>query len=675
MIKKLLIANRGEIAVRIIRTARQMGIRTVAIYSEIDKSSLHHSFADEAYCIGKSELSETYLNIPAIIHIAISSHCDALHPGYGFLSENPSLVKACNAAGITFVGPAAQVMQVMGSKVEARNFVSSIGVPVTKGLTGKTAEILGQVDNIGFPVLVKASGGGGGKGMRIVNDKESLAEALEAASREAANYFADGTVYIEKYLKEPRHIEFQILGDNYGNVVHLFERECSIQRRYQKIIEEAPSPTLTPGLRSRMGEAAVAIGKAINYSSAGTIEFLVDKELNFFFLEMNTRIQVEHPVTELTTGIDIVEQQLCIASGEPLRIKQDELHQEGHSIECRIYAEDPSNNFLPSPGKLSLYQKPKGDFIRVDDAMTQPYQVSSFFDPMIAKLITRGKTREEARFHMIDALQNYGIHGIKNNVSYLKIIMQNTDFISNTFSTRFCTEHSAALMIAMEKERKSIPGLLPVGAVLVSQSNTIQPERLFNIERETIWKQIGYWRILMQPELQIDDKIFRCQIIEKSRNELSVNTGGNNVNIRFAEAIDSQQIEIQLDNEAYTVFVSHYEPGKIIVSYNTHTFDVIRKDILPTQAEFNNTMEMVGSDGSNITAPMPGKVIKIAVKQGDTVSKGDLLLVVEAMKMENNIVCPADAIVDRINVAAGDMVDSNTTLVHLTLPKTEPKEG
>ena len=304
-----------------------MGIRTVAIYSEIDKNSLHHSFADEAYCIGKSDLSETYLNIPAIIHIAKSSHCDALHPGYGFLSENPTLVKACNEAGIIFVGPEANVMQVMGNKVEARDFVSSIGVPVTKGLSGNTAAILSQVDEIGFPVLVKAAGGGGGKGMRIVSDKESLAAALEAASREATNYFADGTVYIEKYLEEPRHIEFQILGDNFGNVVHLFERECTIQRRYQKIIEEAPSPTLTPELRSRMGEAAVAIGKAINYSGAGTIEFLVDKDLNFYFLEMNTRIQVEHPVTELTTGIDIVEEQLYIASGEKLRLNQQDLHQ------------------------------------------------------------------------------------------------------------------------------------------------------------------------------------------------------------------------------------------------------------------------------------------------------------------------------------------------------------
>jgi len=662
MIKRLLIANRGEIAVRIIRTARKMGIRTVAIYSEIDKSSLHHSFADEAYCIGKSELSETYLNIPAIIHIAKSSHCDALHPGYGFLSENPALVKACNDAGIIFVGPEANVMEVMGSKVEARNFVTSIGVPVTKGLSGDAAAILSRVDEIGFPVLVKASGGGGGKGMRIVSDKNNLADALEAASREAKNYFADGTVYVEKYLAEPRHIEIQILGDNFGDVVHLFERECTIQRRYQKIIEEAPSPTLTPQLRTRMGDAAVAIGKAIKYSGAGTIEFLVDKDLSFYFLEMNTRIQVEHPVTELTTGIDIVEEQLYVASGEKLRMAQKDLMQQGHSIECRIYAEDPANDFLPSPGNLSLYQKPAGDFIRVDDAMNKPYQVSSFFDPMIAKLVTYGKTREEARFHMIAALENYGIHGIKNNISYLSAILHNDEFINNTISTRFCSQYTEALLAGLVSDRKSIPELLPVAVALVSKSNLVQ----MSTDTCNIWEKIGYWRILMQPEVEIEGKIFSSRIMDVNGNQMSAVLEGENLTIRSEEVALSQQIEIQLNGEPYTVFVSHPQPGKVLVSYNTHVFEVIRKDVLPAPAEFNTEINQVGEKGSNITSPMPGKVIKVLVKEGEPVVKGDLLLVVEAMKMENNILSPADAVIDRINVVAGDLVDSNMTLVHLS---------
>jgi len=662
MIKKLLIANRGEIAVRIIKTARRLGIRTVAVYSEIDKSSLHHSFADEAYCIGKSELSETYLNIPAIIHIAKSSHCDALHPGYGFLSENPTLVKACNEAGIIFVGPEAHVMEVMGNKVEARSFVSSIGVPVTKGISGTTATILGQVDEIGFPVLVKAAGGGGGKGMRIVNDKASLAAALEAASREALNYFADGTVYVEKYLAEPRHIEFQILGDNFGNVIHLFERECTIQRRYQKIIEEAPSPTLTPELRARMGEAAVAIGKAINYSGAGTIEFLVDKDLNFYFLEMNTRIQVEHPVTELTTGTDIVEEQLYVASGEKLRLDQKEQQQSGHAIECRIYAEDPANNFLPSPGHLSLYRKPEGDFIRVDDAMNKPYQVSSFFDPMIAKLITHGKTREEARFHMTDALMNYGIHGIKNNISYLFAILQSTEFINNTISTKFCTEHTGSLLAGIENNRKSVPEELMLAIALVSKHS---PDSL-PTDMQTPWNKIGYWRLLMQPELELEGKTYHSRILGLKKNELSLELEGRNVHVWFEENVKSQQIEIQLDGEPFTAFVSHPEPGQVSVTCNTHTFNVIRKDLLPAPAEFNTEKASMGEGGSNITSPMPGKVIKILVKQGDIVAKGDLLLVVEAMKMENNILSPADAMVDRINVESGDLVDSNMALLHLS---------
>ena len=638
-----------------------MGIRTVAIYSEIDKSSLHHSFADESYCIGKAELSETYLNIQAIISIAIRSNCDALHPGYGFLSENPALVKACNEAGIIFVGPDAAVMQVMGNKVEARNFATSAGVPVSGGLSGEVPEILKRINEIGFPVLVKAAGGGGGKGMRIVNDINSLADALENASREAKNYFADGTVYVEKFIAEPRHIEFQILGDNYGNVVHLFERECSIQRRYQKIIEEAPSPTLTPALRSKMGKAAVAIGKAIKYSGAGTIEFLVDKDLNFYFLVMNTRIQVEHPVTELTTGIDIVEEQLLIASGECLKYRQEDITQNGHSIECRIYAEDPSNNFMPSPGKLSLYKKPAGDFIRVDDAMAQPYEVSSFFDPMIAKLITYGKTRTEARLSMMKALEDYGIHGISNNISYLYAIMQHADFINNTLSTRFCELHTQSLLAGISESRGKVPVHLAAAVALLGDS----PFYSRASTETNIWATIGYWRLFMQPIIEIEGIKYSCRLRNTHAGSflLAINDVEKTIQI---EGITGSSAEILIDGEKYPVFISNPSAGKITFSFKTLTFDVVRNDILPATAEFAPEQAGVGENGSNITSPMPGKVIKVVVNQGDLVSKGDLLLVVEAMKMENNILSPADAVVDRINVAAGDLVDSTAPLVHLS---------
>jgi len=468
-ITRILIANRGEIAVRIIRTAKKMGIRTMGIYSRIDTDSLHVSMADEAVCIGEAELSDTYLNIPKIIEVARERSCDAIHPGYGFLAENPAFVEACEQAGIRFIGPNSNAMKVMGNKIEARSWAKKSGVPITEGLTGKKSILLKAGEKIGFPVLLKAAAGGGGKGMRIVWDTHEMEEALEATARQAKAYFGDETVYLEKYLDEPRHIEIQILGDLHGNVIHLFERECSIQRRYQKIIEESPSPTLTPEIRARMGEAAVRIGKEIGYTSAGTVEFLVDKDLRFYFLEMNTRIQVEHPVTELVTGIDIVEEQIKIAEGEPLRLKQEELRQEGHAIECRIYAEDPENNFLPSPGWMTLYCEPQGNHIRIDTGVTPGTEIKSAFDPMISKLIVWAETRELASRRMNEALAFYGIHGIRTNISYLKKLIIGTPFLTNSISTKFCDEHTDEIVAEIRQEKAEIPRhILLIGYLLLS---------------------------------------------------------------------------------------------------------------------------------------------------------------------------------------------------------------
>lgn len=665
MIKKLLIANRGEIAVRIIRTAHRMGIQTVAVYSEIDKSSLHHSLADEAFCIGQANLAETYLNGNLMIQIALNTHCDAIHPGYGFLSENPVFVKACEEAGIAFIGPKAEVMHIMGNKVEARNYVSSLNIPVTKGISGSASEIVDHVDQIGFPILVKAAGGGGGKGMRIVNDKQSLPDALEAASREAKNYFADGTVYIEKYLEEPRHIEFQILGDQFGNVIHLFERECSIQRRYQKIIEEAPSPTLTPELRDSMGKAAVAIGKATGYASAGTIEFLVDKDLQFYFLEMNTRIQVEHPVTELTTGIDIVEEQIRIASYQPLRYRQNEIEQKGHSIECRIYAENPAENFLPSPGKLSLYHKPSGKNVRVDDAMSEPFEVSSFFDPMIAKLITHGHTREEARIHMINALDNYGIHGIECNVSFLKEILQDIHFIENRISTKYCQQHTQTLNGQINEKADLIDKNIPLALSLLLGSHCVPSQ----YNPQNIWSTIGYWRVLMQPELELEQKTYKTEIESLTTNSLKGKINDSPIHLQVDTENYNKKIDFHLNDKTHACFISIPEPGKIIISYETHTFEVSRKDTLPAPTEINPYSNSLGTDGGDIKSPMPGKVIKVNVREGEQVKKGDVLLVVEAMKMENNILSPADAKVDKIIAETGSLVNTNTILLHLSESK------
>ncbi|NVO20761.1 MAG: acetyl-CoA carboxylase biotin carboxylase subunit [Bacteroidetes bacterium] len=656
---KLLIANRGEIAVRIIRTARRMGIHTVAIYSEADSDSLHVTAADEAFCIGHSALAETYLNIEKVISIALETGCVAVHPGYGFLAENPAFVASCHKAGLIFVGPDTRAMQIMGNKIEARKFVDSIGVPVTKGLTGNTEFILKHVDEVGFPVLVKAAAGGGGKGMRIVNAHKELKEALEATSREAANYFADGTVYIEKFVENPRHIEIQLLGDSKGNVIHLFERECSIQRRYQKIIEEAPSPTLTPEVRRKMGEAAVAIGKAIYYGSAGTIEFLVDRNLDFYFLEMNTRIQVEHPVTEMTTGIDIVEEQLRIASGEELRYSQNDIKQTGHAIECRIYAEDPENNFMPSPGRMNLYHEPEGKFVRVDSGITGKPVIQSFFDPMISKLIVWGPDRESARKEMIETLKNYVVHGIKNNISYLLAILNHNVFVQNNLSTKYCDEHSEYLMKTMLQVRVGIDPKIPVLSALMSSVG------VGNKKEANTWSNIGYWRTHMAPKFLIGNSRFDLHLIEYNSHYAMVNWDGEHILVKYHIHPDGW-MELQVNDNHYHLWISSSEQGKSSITFEGQSIEVTRLDILPQQQEFSASEISVNADMGNIVSPMPGKVIKIAVEEGQPVVKGDLLLVVEAMKMENNIMSPGDGIVDSIGVSLGDLVDGSTRLIHLS---------
>jgi acetyl-CoA carboxylase biotin carboxylase subunit len=513
IINKILIANRGEIAVRVMKTARKLGIKTVAVYSEIDKDSLHVSFADESHCIGESELSDTYLNIEKIIGIAKKANCDAIHPGYGFMAENSRFVDACNEAGIIFIGPTTNSMKVMGNKIEAREFVSKLDIPMTKGVTGNKETLLEASKNIVFPILLKAAAGGGGKGMRIVYKEADLAEAIEATSREAKSYFGDETVYIEKYIENPRHIEVQIIGDNFGNVIHLFERECSIQRRYQKIIEESPSPTLTPELRIKMGEAAVRIGKEINYNNAGTIEFLVDEDLNFYFLEMNTRIQVEHPVTEMVCGIDIVEEQIHIAVGNPLRFKQHDIKQNGHAIECRIYAEDPANNFQPSPGKMLLFKEPEIADIRIDTGITKDTEIKSSFDPMICKLIVWDNIREEAANKMLHALNEFVIHGINTNITYLIALLQSDAFIKNRISTKFCDDFTTQIIENLNTEKAKIPTFIPLIAyTLYSLNNKSIQERVHFTDEHNVWNTIGYWRDLMKLRIYLSDKEYVLDI-------------------------------------------------------------------------------------------------------------------------------------------------------------------
>ena len=660
-ITKILIANRGEIAVRIMRTATKMGIRTVGIYSRIDADSLHVTMADEAICIGEAELSETYLNIPKIIEIAKQKSCDAVHPGYGFLAENAAFVKACNDAGIIFIGPDASSMQVMGNKIEARAWAKKSGVPITEGVTGDKKALMEAGEKIGFPVLLKAAAGGGGKGMAIVREVSQLEEALEATARQAKAYFGDDTVYIEKYLEEPRHIEIQILGDLYGNVIHLFERECSIQRRYQKIIEESPSATLTPGVRAKMGAAAVQIGKEIGYSSAGTIEFLVDKNLNFYFLEMNTRIQVEHPVTELVTGIDIVEEQIKIAEGEPLRLKQEDIHQHGHAIECRIYAEDPENNFLPSPGFMTLYCEPQGDHIRIDTGVTPGTEIKSAFDPMISKLVVWAETRDQAARRMNEALAFYGIHGIRTNISYLKKLIVGEPFLTNTISTKFCDEHTEEIVAEIKAEKEAIPRhILLIGYLLLSLRHPALDGVILEKPGE-LWGRVGFWRHRNQLTVSCEGEEFPVFIPEYAEKKLDIEIAGTLYHAEKRDITDCY-LQFTVDGEPYHILCSEDQDHREYISMGGHIFLMKRLDLLPDE-RIAASAESLGADQSHVNAPMPGKVIKINVKPGDKVKKGAILLILEAMKMENNIVASRDAVVSEVNVELNEQVKVHSPLV------------
>jgi acetyl-CoA carboxylase, biotin carboxylase subunit len=440
IIKKLLVANRGEIALRVMRSAREMGIKTVAIYSEVDRQALHVRFADEAICIGAAPSAESYLRIEKVLTAAKESGADAIHPGYGFLSENEDFAKAVREAGLIFIGPSPESIELMGSKLAAKAAVAKFGVPLVPGTSEPISDIKVAkkiAAEIGYPILIKASAGGGGKGMRIVEKESEFLEQMERAVSEASSAFGDGSVFIEKYVTQPRHIEFQIFGDQQGNVVHLFERECSIQRRHQKVIEEAPSSILTPELRKKMGEAAVNVARAANYYNAGTVEFLVDDKLNFYFLEMNTRLQVEHPVTEQITGLDLVKLQLKVAQGEKLPFKQEDLKIIGHAVEVRVYAEDPANNFLPDIGTLRTYRRPQGHGIRVDDGFEQGMTIPFYYDPMIAKMICTAETREDAIDKMVRAIDEYEITGLETTLGFCKFVMQHDAFRSGNFDTKF----------------------------------------------------------------------------------------------------------------------------------------------------------------------------------------------------------------------------------------------
>jgi len=486
--KKILVANRGEIALRILRSIRKMGIQSVAVYSEADRRSPHVFFADEAVCLGPAPSAQSYLDGDKIISFCKQLGVDAIHPGYGFLSENADFAQKVQDAGIIFIGPGPEAMSVMGSKLAAKECVKKYNIPMVPGIDEAIEDISiakKTADQIGYPVLIKASAGGGGKGMRIVEKESDLKEQMERAISEAKAAFGDGSVFIEKYVTSPRHVEIQVLADQYGNTVHLFERECSIQRRHQKVVEESPSSVLTPELRKKMGEAAVMVAKSCNYTSTGTVEFLMDDQLNFYFLEMNTRLQVEHPVTEMITGIDLVEEQIKIARGEKLSFTQEDIAINGHALELRVYAEDPLNNFMPSVGTLTRYEKPTGEGIRVDDGYEEGMAIPIYYDPMIAKLATHGKDRTDALQKMLAAIKEYKIEGVATTLPFGSFVFEHDAFISGKFDTHFVKNYYTPEKIKDKQRTIAEMAALMAIKILLEKEKILNPVE----NRSTSWKR------------------------------------------------------------------------------------------------------------------------------------------------------------------------------------------
>ena len=725
-ITKVLIANRGEIALRIIRTARSMGYSIVAVYSEQDRDSAHVRESDERVFLPGETLLETYLNIPAIINAAKDTRADAIHPGYGFLSENPLFAQACEREGIVFIGPSSDSIKSMGQKISAREIAVKNNVPVTPGITGSPDELLNNHINIGFPLLVKAAAGGGGKGMRIVYSENELAAAITSTSSEAKNYFGDDTVYIEKFFENPRHIEVQILGDKHGNIIHLFERECSVQRRHQKIIEEAPSPTINAEIRSMMCDAAVKLASSIDYYNAGTIEFLVDKDLNFYFLEMNTRIQVEHPVTEILTGVDIVREQFLIAEGSKLSYKQSDLSISGHAVELRVYAEDPLNNFMPSPGTILQYGYPDSNNlrgidwesdlneenkaepyiaqwkfgVRVDDAGQQNVvQVYSNFDPMISKVIAHGKDRQESIGKLLNFLTNYVVLGIQTNLSFLNLLLQYPEFTANQVHTRYIDNHLAELNSELLKSKDRLDYEVPMTAALIFSLNqrkyinsqdryrpsnkiddlsgkgshtagsriffdTIEHNHAPNEIRYNIWDEIGYWRILNKLDVIINEQLIEIILEENNPDHFTFTINGIKKNAALSYN-NQGGYHLRLNENLYTIYMVNTPENTILVKYREHEFIFKRPDMAPSDEFCFAGVIAHKADTGDMVSPMPGRVLTIQVSEGDAVKKGELLMVIEAMKMENNMLAPYDGHIDKIMVKKGDNVDNSSPLIHL----------
>src|SRR5215471_7116327 len=649
MFKKILIANRGEIACRIIRTAERMGIGTVAVYSDADAEALHVRMADEAIHIGPAPSAESYLNIERIVEACRQSRADAVHPGYGFLSENSVFARALEKAGVTFIGPPAEAIAAMGDKIQSKQLAHAAGVSSVPGhldVVPDADDAVAIAHDIGYPVMIKASAGGGGKGMRIAANDGEVRDGFRSAASEAKSSFADDRIFIEKYIEEPRHIEIQVLGDTHGNILHLGERECSIQRRHQKVIEEAPSPFLDPDTRAAMGKQAVALAKAVNYCSAGTVEFIVGQQRKFYFLEMNTRLQVEHPVTELVSGLDLVELMIRVAAGEPLPFTQDDVELSGWAIEARVYAEDPGRGFLPSIGRLVRYQPPSGDEVRLDAGVFEGAEISVYYDPLIAKLIVSGPDRHTAIDRLSEALDAFYVTGLQHNIPFLAAVAAKKRFRSGKLSTNFIAEE------------------FPAG--FASPSGFVEADRVILLAAAVANRR------LLERDIAIDGKLGGAEIdvptdyavlLDGRRYPVTARaeSGAYRVEIDGESRVATTDwqpgdrlLHLRIERHAMTVQI---EPLRGAVFRLTHRGVIRRAQVLsPRAAELLALMpEKKAQDTSRLLlSPMPGLLSSIVVEQGQEVKAGEPLAVVEAMKMENVLRAERDGRVARIRATPGD---------------------
>ena len=669
MFNKILIANRGEIACRVAATAKRLGVKTVAVYSDADANAKHVAVCDEAVHIGGSAPKDSYLRWERIIDAAKATDAQAIHPGYGFLSENEDFAKACADAGLVFIGPPASAINAMGLKAESKRLMEQAQVPLVPGYHGADQDpalLQREADRIGYPVLIKASAGGGGKGMRAVDKAEDFAAALDSCKREAINSFGDDAVLVEKYVQRPRHIEIQVFGDTHGNCVYLFERDCSVQRRHQKVLEEAPAPGMTPELRARMGEAAVAAAKAVNYVGAGTVEFIVEQpggydapeQMKFYFMEMNTRLQVEHPVTEAITGLDLVEWQLRVASGEPLPLQQQDLRITGHAIEARICAENPDNNFLPATGALNVYALPdcvtfERGAVRVDSGVRQGDAISPFYDSMVAKLIVHGDTRAQALARLDEALAQTHIVGLATNVQFLRRVARTEAFASAKLDTALIPREQAVLF---HQEPVGLP-LAAAAAVAQTLLRERASEGVDPFSRRDGFHTHGV--VQRRFEFEFGGEHAKALLTYERGGSLHLAVGEGDAAVAGPLVFSAvgQGIELQFAGQRTRAAV--YAQGEV-----DHVFtplgatQITAIDLLAHAGE-------AAAEGGRLTAPMPGKVVSFAVKAGDAVTKGQPLAVMEAMKMEHTIAAPADGVVQELLYAPGDQVTEGAELLKL----------